>query len=121
MIPLGSTLLIARYWIVPLGWRNSRRFSLQSVVLGSSATEPAPVMKLPAGAGNVRSPSWNLQSAVANASAFSELVPSVLRMISSENELPSSWRAQVHARRASQVVEPVTVLQVLQRQSGTRS
>ena len=35
--------------------------------------------------------SWNLQSAVANASAFSELVPSVLRWISSENELPSSW------------------------------
>ena len=35
--------------------------------------------------------SWNLQSAVAKASAFSELVPSVLRWISSENELPSSW------------------------------
>jgi hypothetical protein len=34
--------------------------------------------------------SWNLQSAVAKASAFSVLVPSVLRMIISENELPSS-------------------------------
>ena len=34
--------------------------------------------------------SWNLQSAVANASAFSVFAPSVLRWIISENELDSS-------------------------------
>ena len=35
-------------------------------------------------------PTWNLQSAVAKTSAFKVLVPSVLRWISSANELPSS-------------------------------
>ncbi len=40
--------------------------------------------------GNVIPDNWNLQSAVANASAFSVCVPVVLRSISSANELPSS-------------------------------
>ena len=41
-------------------------------------------------AGEVRLPSSNLQSAVANASAL-RVWALVLRMTSSANELPSSW------------------------------
>ncbi len=77
------------YWIVPSGLRSSSRFSLQSVVDGSSATV-APNWVKPAGV-PFRLASWNLQSAVANASAFSVFVPSVLRWMISENELLSSW------------------------------
>ena len=71
--------------------RSSSWFSSQSVVDGSSLTGRR---RSGCEAGRrCRSgwPSWNLQSAVANASAFSVLVPSVLRWIISENELPSSW------------------------------
>src|SRR3954453_9814101 len=104
-------LLNARYWMVPSGLESNSWFSSQSVV-GSSLTVPAPVSAasggsaviddvVPAGKpvtavgalveyGDVMLPSWNLQSAVANASAFRVLVPSVLRIISSANELPSS-------------------------------
>src|SRR3954452_4919167 len=99
-MPDGSMALIARYWMVPSGLRSNSWFSSQSVVDGSSLTEPAVVIgriggvkNCDTGAGSVaglyacRLPSWNLQSAVANASAFSESVPSVLRWIISENEL----------------------------------
>ena len=81
----------ARYWIVPSGLRSSSWFSSQSGrrrVVGHESHREA------GEAGAVcrsRLASWNLQSAVANASAFSVFVPSVLRWIISENELPSSW------------------------------
>ena len=88
-MPDGFTLLIARYWIVPSGLRSSSLLSSQSVVVTSSATVEPFAMK-PAGV-PARLASWNRQSAVAKASAFSELVPSVLRWISSPKELPSSW------------------------------
>src|SRR3954451_20671473 len=112
-MPDGSILLNCRYCTVPLGWRSSSWFSSQSVVDGSSLTVPAPVSAgmtgddvidsvVPAGKpgtavgavveyGDVMFASWNLQSAVAKASAFSVFVLSVLRWIISENELPSSW------------------------------
>ena len=41
-MPDGSTVLRARYWIVPSGFLSSSGFSSQSV-FGSSLTEPAPV------------------------------------------------------------------------------
>ena len=88
-MPDGSTLLTARYWIVPSGLRSSSRFSSQSVVAGRR--RPARAGDEAAGGAGVRLASWNLQSAVANASAFSVWVPSVLRSISSAKELPSSW------------------------------
>jgi len=58
--------------------------------LGFYFATVAPDAVKPAGV-PFRLASSNLQSAVANASALSELVPSVLRWISSEKELPSSW------------------------------
>lgn len=88
-MPDGSTELNWRYWIVPSDFLSRSLFSSHSVD-GSSLTDVAPTAKLPAAAGEVRLPSWNLQSAVANTSAFRVLVPSVLRSISSANELPSS-------------------------------
>ena len=69
-------------------------------MLGSSLTAPAAVIGAIGGPSielvgrplyGVMLPSWNLQSAVANASALSVFAPSVLRWIISENELPSSW------------------------------
>ena len=91
-MPDGSTLLIApvldravgqrseQLVLVALAW-SGRRATVRRRV-GGEAVGDVPVVRLP---------SWNLQSAVANASAFSVFVPSVLRWISSENELPSSW------------------------------
>src|SRR3954463_8173302 len=100
-MPDGSMLLMARYCTVPSGFIKRSWFSSQSVVFGSSLTAPAVVSGGIGGASDahaggaplyaVMSASWNLQSAVANASAFIEFVPVVLRWISSENELPSSW------------------------------
>ncbi len=87
LIPDGSTLLTCRYWIVPSGLRRSSAFSSQAVD-GSSATLDPKLVK-PA-AVPLRLVSWNLQSAVPKTSALSVLVPSVLRWISSANELPSS-------------------------------
>ena len=100
LMPDGSTLLTWRYWIVPSGLRSSSLLSSQSVVDRSSATvEPNAVNPAAVPA---RLASWNLQSAVANASAFSVFVLSVLRWMISANEFPSScvrrFRPGVRAR-----------------------
>ncbi len=60
---------------------------MQSVAGSSATIEPN---WLEARRGPARWASWNLQSAVANASAFSVFAPSVLRWIISLNELDSS-------------------------------
>ncbi len=76
--------------IVPSGMRTGAQVLVAVRSVGSSATVVTPNCVNPAGV-PARLASWNLQSAVANASAFSVFVPSVLRSISSANELPSSW------------------------------
>ena len=109
-MPDGSTVLIARYSIRPVGWRRSRRFSSHSLV-GSSCTEPAPWMALPGCAGQVMVARWNLQSAVANGSAFSEYAVGVAHHELGER-VAFELGPQVHARGTGEVVEAVAVLQV---------
>ena len=84
---------------------------LVAVRLVGSSTTVVPVMR--ARRRRESLPSSNLQSAVANESAFSVCAVGVAHDQLGER-VALELGAQVHARRAGQVVEPVAVLQVLQ-------
>ena len=112
-MPAGSTVLTRRYWIVPSGLRSSSWFSSQSAWSGRRRRSRR-VTREAGGRRRRGWPSWNLQSAVANASAFSVFVPVGVALDQLGERVALELGAQVHARRAGEVVEPVAVLQVLQ-------
>ena len=90
LIPDGLTLFVERYWIVPSGVRCSS-FDSSHWVVGSSATV-APCAAKPAAVPS-RLASWNLQSAVANASALSEFVPWVEGLLRAGHEVHVVYEA----------------------------
>ena len=114
-MPDGSTVLRARYWIVPSGLLQQQQVLVAVRVFGSSATEPAPVIAEPVGRAETQV--GELELAVGRRERVGlQRVRAVRVALDHLGErVALELRAEVHARRPVQVVEPVAVLQVLQR------
>ena len=111
-MPDGSTVLRVLYWIVPSGMRCSSRFSLQSGVAGSSATIEPNCWK-PAGR-PVEVGQLELAVGRGEGIGLEAVRPVGVALDHLGERVGLQLRAQVHARRPVQVVQPVVVLQLLQ-------
>ena len=101
--------MIWRYWIVPSGLRSSSAVSSHSDV-GSSATVGPEAVEARGGAGQVA----QLELAVGGGERVGLQRVRARRCCADQlgERVALELGAQVHARRAGQVVEPVAVLQV---------
>ena len=113
-MPDGSTLLQVRYWIVPSGLREQQLALVAVRSASSSADREEPKLRRSRRAVPARLAELELAVGGGERVGLQRVRAVRVALDHLGERVALELGAQVHARRARQVVEPVAVLQVLQ-------